>query len=69
MRKALAFLLGISFLLVPPISARAQTAAYAEIASVDAQGFPQVKALLDVYDEAGRLNPIRSSQTISSPAI
>ncbi len=36
------------------IPARAQTAAYAELAAVDAQDFPQVKALLDVYDENGK---------------
>jgi hypothetical protein len=55
MRKFLAFLLGLG-LLLPPIAARAQTAAqaYAEIAAVDAQGFPQVKALLDVYGADGK---------------
>jgi hypothetical protein len=50
MRRILAFLLGFGVLLFPTISARAQTVAYAEIAGVDAQSFPQVKALLDVYD-------------------
>ena len=34
--------------------ARAQTAAYAELAFVDAQDFPQVKGLLDIYDESGK---------------
>lgn len=56
MRRVLAFLLSISLLLTPSAWARAQTAsqAYAEIAAVDAKGFPQVKALLDVYDESGK---------------
>jgi hypothetical protein len=53
MRRILAFLL-IGLLLLPSLSARAQTSGYAEIASVDAQGFPQVKALLDVYDANGK---------------
>src|SRR5688572_29428319 len=61
MGKTLAFLVSIGLLLFPSVFARAQTAAYAEIAAVDAQGFPQVKALLDVYDETGEfitgLNP------------
>lgn len=54
MRRTLAFLLSLGLLVVSSISARAQTSAYAEIAFVDAQGFPQVKALLDVYDESGK---------------
>ena len=56
MRKILAFLLSFGVLLFPAVSARAQAAsqAYAEIATVDAQNFPQVKALLDVYDESGK---------------
>src|SRR5215216_5353728 len=56
MRRTLALLLSLGLLLVPPVSAGAQTAsqAYAEITFVDAQGFPQIKALLDVYDENGK---------------
>ncbi|HEU4743880.1 MAG TPA: FHA domain-containing protein [Anaerolineales bacterium] len=54
MRRTPAFLLSLGLLVVSSISARAQTSAYAEIAFVDAQGFPQVKALLDVYDESGK---------------
>jgi hypothetical protein len=62
MRRSLAFLLSallsvvevLGLLLFPLASARAQTAAYAEIADVDAQGFPQVKVLLDGYDESGK---------------
>jgi hypothetical protein len=54
MRRTLTVLLSLCLLLLPSIFARAQTAAYAEIASVDAQSFPQVKALLDVYDEGGK---------------
>src|SRR5688572_22340285 len=54
MRRTLALLLSLGLFLVPSVSARAQTSAYAEIAFVEAQGFPQVKALLDVYDESGK---------------
>ena len=62
MRKTLAFLLSallsavevLGLLVVSSVSARAQTSAYAEIAFVEAKGFPQVKALLDVYDESGK---------------
>ncbi len=41
-------------ILFPSAYARAQTAAYAEITSVDAQGFPQIAALADIYDETGK---------------
>jgi hypothetical protein len=44
----------LALLVVSFVPARAQTSAYAEVAFVDAQGFPQVKALLDVYDETGK---------------
>src|SRR5690349_5454809 len=54
MRKTLAFILSLGLLFVSSASARAQTSAYAEIAFVQAQGFPQVKALLDVYDASGK---------------
>ena len=54
MRKILAFLLSAGLLLLPPVSAHAQTPAYARIAAVDARGFPEIKALVDVYDESGR---------------
>jgi len=54
MRRTLAFLLTLGLLCIASVSARAQTSAYAEIAYIDAQGFPQVKALLDVYDESGK---------------
>jgi hypothetical protein len=54
MRRILAFLLSISLLLLPSAFARAQTSAYAEIASVDVSGFPQISALVDVYDESGQ---------------
>ena len=54
MRRTLAFLLSLVFLVVSSVSARAQTSAYAEVAFVEAQGFPQVKALLDVYDASGK---------------
>ena len=54
MRKIFAFLLSLSLILLPSAYARAQTAAYAEITSVDVQGFPQISALVDVYDETGK---------------
>src|SRR5215211_926519 len=64
MRKVFAILLSVllsavevlSLLFMPPASARAQTAsqAYAEMPFVDARGFPQITALLDVYDESGK---------------
>ncbi|HET6594008.1 MAG TPA: FHA domain-containing protein [Anaerolineales bacterium] len=54
MRRTLALLLSVGLLLIPSLAARAQTSSYAEIAAVDAQNFPQVKALLDVYDESGK---------------
>lgn len=56
MRRIFAFLLSLSLLGIPSAFARAQTAsqAYAEIAAVNPQGFPQVKALLNVYDESGK---------------
>jgi len=53
MRRLFAFILSITLLAAPGASARAQTAAYAELAAVDAQKFPQVSALLDVYDANG----------------
>jgi len=54
MRRTLALLLSFFLLVGSSVSARAQTSAYAEIAFVEAQGFPQVKALLDVYDASGK---------------
>src|SRR3989337_449285 len=59
MRRTLAFWLGVGLFAIPlvfvaPQPARAQTEAYAEIASIDAQGFPQVAALVDVYDAGGQ---------------
>ncbi len=59
MRRILAFFLSLSLFalslaLIPPVNlARAQTSAYAEIAAVDAQNFPKISALLDVYDANG----------------
>ena len=54
MRKVLAFLLSFGLLFGSFTSARAQTTAYAEIAFVDERGFPEIRALLDVYDESGK---------------
>ncbi len=54
MRRIFAFLLSVSLLALPSGFARAQTTAYAEIASVDVEKFPQVTALVDVYDATGK---------------
>jgi hypothetical protein len=53
MRRLFAFFLSLSLVCAPQTFAYAQTAAYAEIVSVDAQNFPQVSALLDVYNANG----------------
>ena len=54
MRRIFAFLLSVSLLALPLAFVRAQTSAYVEIASVDADKFPQVTALVDAYDSTGR---------------
>lgn len=41
-------------LAAPEALARAQTAAYAEIAAVDSQDFPRISSLVDVYDANGQ---------------
>ncbi len=53
MRKLFAVILSLSLLVVSRSFAAAQTAAYAEIAQIDAGNFPQVSALLDVFDANG----------------
>jgi len=53
MRKLLPFLLSLSLLAAPQAFARAQTAAYAEIASIDTTDFPKISTLLNVYDANG----------------
>jgi hypothetical protein len=52
-RLFLRFLLTVSLLAGTRSFVHAQTAAYAEIAAIDVQDFPQVSALLDVYDANG----------------
>ena len=56
MRRFFAFLLSVSLLALPSTFARAQTAsqAYAEIAAVNVENFPEVTALVDVYDATGK---------------
>jgi FHA domain len=56
MRRIFAFLLSVSLLAFPSLFAGAQTAsqAYAEIASINVDKFPQVTALVDVYDASGQ---------------
>ena len=56
MRRVFSFLLSLSLLALPSLSARAQTASqgYAEIASINVDKFPQVTALVDAYDSSGK---------------
>ncbi len=53
MRRLFAFFLSVSLIAVPQAFAYAQTAAYAELYAVNADNFPRVSALLDVYDANG----------------
>ena len=53
MRKLLRFILTISLLAGTGTFVHAQTAAYAEIVRIDASNFPQVSALMDLYDANG----------------
>jgi len=53
MRKLFTFFFSISLLIAPQAFAYAQTAAYAEITAINAQNFPQISALVDVYDANG----------------
>jgi hypothetical protein len=47
------------------ISARAQTAAYAEITSIDTKGFPHITALLDVFNANGEFMAGLSANAIT----
>ncbi|RPI93007.1 MAG: FHA domain-containing protein [Chloroflexi bacterium] len=53
MRRIFAVLLSFSLLAWPSAFARAQTAAYAGIVSVEAREFPEITALVDIYDANG----------------
>ena len=53
MLKLFALILSLSLFAAPYAFVRAQTAAYADIATIDTQGFPQISALMDVYDANG----------------
>jgi len=53
MRKLFALFLSVSLLIAPQAFVRAQTAAYAEVAQIDAEKFPEISALLDVFDANG----------------
>src|ERR1700752_12437 len=55
MSRLFTFILGLSLIAAPQAFVRAQTAAYADIASVDTQGFPQISALVDVYNANGEV--------------
>jgi len=50
LRKLFALVLSLSLLAVPRSFAVAQTAAYAEIVQINADDFPHISALLDVYN-------------------
>src|SRR5215213_7927554 len=54
MRRTFALFLIFSLLVLPSANVRAQTGAYAEVAAVDTRGFPQITALMGVYDGNGR---------------
>lgn len=53
MRRTLPFLLSLCLLAATQTFAHAQTAAYAEITAIDAQGFPTVNTLVDVFNANG----------------
>ena len=53
MRRLFALFLSLGLLVVPGTFAYAQTAAYAEVSAINAQNFPQVSALVDVFDANG----------------
>lgn len=53
MRRLFRFLLTISLFAATGSFVHAQTAAYAEIARIEAEAFPKVAALVDVYDAEG----------------
>src|ERR1044071_9176916 len=44
----------VSLLALPAALTHAQAAAHAEITSIDARSFPQITALMDIYDADGR---------------
>ena len=50
MRRLLSFLLSLCLLATTQSFAHAQTAAYAEITAIDAENFPQVTGLVDVFN-------------------
>ena len=54
MRKFVTFFLALSLFVLSSASAHAQATSYAEIVSVDARAFPQITALMNVYDANGR---------------
>lgn len=66
MRKILAFFVSVSLLLLPSALARAQATSYAEIVAVDARGFPQITALMNVYNANGRFMEGLSSADVSA---
>src|SRR5215510_3214240 len=66
MRRFIPFFLAFSLFAAPRAFARAQTAAYAEIVTIDAQNFPKISALLDVYNaDGGFVSNLQSSNLIA----
>ena len=53
MRRLLAFFISLGLLATTQAFVHAQTAGYAELSGINAEDFPQVSALLDVYDANG----------------
>src|SRR6266542_6404172 len=53
MRRTLSFVLSLCLFTLTQTFARAQTAAYAEITSIDTKAFPHVTALVDVFNANG----------------
>ncbi|MCC6300655.1 MAG: FHA domain-containing protein [Anaerolineales bacterium] len=53
MRRLFTIILCVGLVAAPQVFASAQTGAYAEIVAIDAQNFPQVSALLDVFNANG----------------
>jgi hypothetical protein len=53
MRRILPFFLSLCLIAATQTFAHAQTAAYAEITSIDEQGFPEITALVDVFNANG----------------
>jgi hypothetical protein len=65
MRRILSVVLSLGLLAITQISARAQTAAYAEITAIDPKTFPHVTALVDVFNASGEFMAGLAPSTIT----